>query len=167
MGGTHPIAEDVHPHLESPFARAGNRIFFGGARSDAPDNMQASLWSIELPPALVIEDTQVRERVNGIATARFPVRLSPRVDEDVVVHFETEPATANAGADFLGAAGTLRFSHGQRLKYVHVAVPWDGVAEGPERFTVRLTAPSGAEIERPVATGTILDSGGSVPGPRH
>ena len=167
MGGTHPIAEDVHPHLEAPFARAGNRIFFGGARPDALDSMQASLWSIELPPALVIEDAQVRERVNGIATARFPVRLRPRVDEEVVVHFETEPATASAGTDFLSAAGTLRFSPGERLKYVHVPVPWDGMAEGPESFTVRLTAPSGAEIERPVATGTILDSGGSVPGPRR
>ena len=98
--------------------------------------------------------------------AVFKVRLSHRSNEPVTVDFETEEGTARAGSDFTARSGTLRFAPGQTSIMIRVPVAGDGVAEGQEEFTVHLTNPTNAELDRDRATGTIRDPDLGMPGPR-
>ena len=114
-----------------------------------------------------VEDASAQEQPVRTVQAVFRVRLSLRSKEPVTVDFETEAGTAQAGSDFAPRSGTLRFAPGETLKMIRVPVSGDGVKEGQEEFTVRLTNPTNAEFDRDRATGTIRDPGPRLPGPRH
>jgi hypothetical protein len=139
---------------------AASRIFFTVPDPPARAN---SLWVADLPPGLAIEDGRAEERVAGDSAMTFKVRLSRKSPDEVLVSYETEADTADAGADFVPAKGTLRFARGERVKLIRVSVVSDARTEGEERFRLRLTAPVGAEIDRGLATGTIRDPRAGLP----
>ena len=69
----------------------------------------------------------------------------------------SEAPTVNA-ADFAGSAlasGLVRFQAGETEQTIRVSVQGDLDGEANERFSVTLSAPSGANLARAAATGTI------------
>ena len=105
-------------------------------------------------PSLRIEDVTVPEE----GLAEFVVTLSVESDEDVTVEYETQDGTADAGSDYTAIDdGTLTITSGNLQATIPVETLPDDDYEGAEAFTVRLSNPDGATLDRSTATGTIDD----------
>ncbi|KAJ8723698.1 hypothetical protein PYW07_007678 [Mythimna separata] len=90
----------------------------------------------------------------------FEVRVvrAGDLNGEVTVQYTTEDGTAEAGSDYVAAAGSLTFKHGETEKTFSVQVIDDDVFEEDEHFFVRLTSPRGACLASPsTATVVILD----------
>jgi hypothetical protein len=109
-------------------------------------------------PALRIGDRSVQQAVAGTQTMLFPVTLSRAVSVPVRVHWRTVNGSAEATEDFVAASGTLTIPAGQTLRTVAVTVQGERRKEGPEYFTVVLSAPVNATIADGTARGTILNN---------
>ena len=110
----------------------------------------------DAPPSLRIEDVTVVEGT----TAEFVVRLSAASAQEVTVAYATSDGTAEEPSDYTETSSTLTFTPGEMEKRIRVPVLDDTVNESDETFTVTLSAPQNATVERPVATGTITDDSG-------
>jgi len=87
--------------------------------------------------------------------AQVPVSLSTRSPTPVSVHFETSPASAVAGHDYVATSGTVRFGANQETTSVAVSVPTSDQTQPFEAFTIALSAPSkGVSLLR--KTGVVL-----------
>ncbi len=111
-------------------------------------------------PEVRIGDAEVTE--GGLAA--FDVTLSSEATRPVTVSYATTDGTAVAGTDYTSADGALTFEVGERTKRVDVQTLEDDEQEERERFTVRLSKPSGARVARRVGVGTILDNDDGGPG---
>ena len=109
-------------------------------------------------PLLNIIDATVQEG----ETAQFLVTLSRTSTQTVTVDYATADGTAQQGADYTAAAGTLQFAPGEASKTIPVPTVEDTVEEQTETFTVNLSNPGGATIQDGTATGTITDDDGTV-----
>lgn len=78
------------------------------------------------------------------------------------VSYETVSGTAEAGSDFIATTGTVEFALGETTRQIAIALRDDGVAEGEESFTLRLTGSTGTAITVGEATGTIGNDDGIV-----
>ena len=105
---------------------------------------------------LSVGDARATEGVD--AALGFAVTLSPASSGTVTVDYATADGTAQAGADYTAASGTLTFAPGETSKTVAVALLDDAHDEGAESFTLRLSNASGADIADAEATGTIVNS---------
>jgi hypothetical protein len=95
----------------------------------------------------------------GTRALRFAVTLSQSVPTRAVrVHYATEEGSANSD-DFIPISGTLTIPARAVSGFVLVRIKPETVGEDTEKFTVRLTSPTGATIHpsRGEATGTISD----------
>ena len=90
-------------------------------------------------------------------TAAFVVSLSWPRPTPVTLSYATSGGTATTGVDFAAASGPITFVAGDVSEVVSVSVIDDLLVESAETFTVTLSAPSGATIAVPQATGTIVD----------
>lgn len=89
---------------------------------------------------------------------RFTVTLSWRVTLPVTVTYATgDPSDSAKPGDYKPKTGTLLFTGGARERFVGVLVRVDGIDEGDETFTVRLSNPQNATLGVADATGTIID----------
>ena len=104
-------------------------------------------------PTLSVTDARAHEGVD--ATIDFTVTLSRPAARPVTVAYATADGTAQAGADYTAASGTLTFAVGETSQTVSIVVLDDAHDEGEETFTLTLRNPSGAWIQDAVATGTI------------
>ena len=91
------------------------------------------------------------------ALVEFTVSLSAASGQQVTVQYATADGTAESGADFTPASGTLTFAANETSKSVYVATGRDAVDEENETFTLRLSNASGATISNAEATGTIVN----------
>ena len=105
-------------------------------------------------PTLSVADATA---VEG-GTAKFEVTLNRASDRAVTVLFRTADETANAGADFVAASGTLTFAPGSTRETIDVQTLDDDIDEADETFTVTLRGPTGATLADDTATGTIADN---------
>jgi hypothetical protein len=98
---------------------------------------------------------------NANTQLTFPVTLSNSAPTDVSVDYSTRSGSAREAVDFSHTAGRLTIPAGSRTTEVTVAVRRSGGTLGApvEKFTVRLTNPSGAAIGRATGTGTIRRTG--------
>ena len=112
--------------------------------------------SVEGSPALSVVDAWVREAPG--ASLAFSVMLDQAASGPVTADYATSDGTAEAGADYVAANGTLSFAAGETARTVFVPVLEDGPDEGEEALTLRLSNASGARIADPMATGTIANS---------
>ncbi len=115
-------------------------------------------------PALVrarIDDTSVSEPVNGTVNAVFTVTMG--ADTSVrTFQYTTEDGTATAGSDYATTSGTLTFQPGQTTKTISVPVKADIALEDDEYFQVVLSeTEEGLQIERGIAIGAVLNTGGA------
>lgn len=145
-------------------APAGGTLSFGfqaGTNGDVPDPSGFILGGPnELtfppppPPRLSVSDSSVVE--GGFAV--FTVTLSKPSLEAVTVGFQAGSGSAAIGQDLDPRQGLLTFAPGETSKQIRVATTDDTLRESSESFILALSNATGAEIERGVGTGTIIDN---------
>ncbi len=86
------------------------------------------------------------------------VTLSQPSPFTVTVDYATADDTALAGNDYVAASGTLTFAPGVEEQVIVVELNEDQNVEGDEEFTIELTNPVNAVLERSVAFITIVDA---------
>ena len=106
-------------------------------------------------PNLSIDDVTVGE---GDGQARFTVTLDNTFDEPVTVGYATADGTAEAGADYTAASGTLTIDSGSRTGTISVPVLDDEIDEPDESFTVTLSGATNATIADSQGAATITDN---------
>ena len=109
------------------------------------------------PMQISVADTSVRESSDRRKYMSFIVTLDRRADKEVRVDYTTVNGTATAGRDYEATSGTLVFDQGDVQKTVYVPIEYDSHDEDDETLTLVLSNPTVAQIERGVATGTIID----------
>ena len=110
------------------------------------------------PPVRVsVADVTKREWPNPLAYLIFEVTLNRYADGEVRVDYQTVNGTAVAGEDYMRRSGTLVFAEGERSKRIGVGIRFEEEVEDHEPMRLVLSNPNGADIERGIATGTIID----------
>ena len=105
-------------------------------------------------PSVSVDDAGATE---GDAIT-FTVSLSAASGQQVTVDYATSDGTAESGADYTAASGTLTFEAGDVSKTVSVETADDAADEEDETFTLALSNASGATLGDAEATGTIVDN---------
>ena len=106
-----------------------------------------------------LEPIQYDTDGGGNAVARFTITLASASTQPVTVQYSTSNGTANAGTDYVAAAGAITFAPGVTSQTVEVQVLADTLVEPDESFSVTLSNPTGATITDGVGAGTIIDGG--------
>ncbi len=114
-------------------------------------------------PTLSIADARAGEADGALS---FTVSLSAPTPRTVTVAYATADGSAQAGADYLAAAGSVTFFAGERSRTIAVTVGRDAAAEGDETLTVSLSGALNATVEDATATGTITDAASQAVGTR-
>ncbi|HKO58383.1 MAG TPA: Calx-beta domain-containing protein [Thermoanaerobaculia bacterium] len=83
---------------------------------------------------------------NG-GSATVTILRSGNLAGTVTVANETRQDTATAGADYAAVRGTVVFAPGETSHAVTIPILQDSLAEGPERFSLRIASPVGALVE--------------------
>ncbi len=116
-------------------------------------------------PVVEIMGIQVAE---GDASASLGVSLTPAVNEEVVVNYETRdypdtgsPDHAYAGYDYTAVSGSLTFAANETAKTIEVEILEDDLYEGGgevdgETFWVYLALPAGAKNANVGVPGAVL-----------
>jgi hypothetical protein len=119
-------------------------------------------------PTLRINSLLRSEGNSGVLPLPFEVTLyvgNPTIPrtQNVTVDFATTDGTAIAGEDYIATSGTLTFAPGETTKIIPVPIIGDYTIEPDETFTVNLSNPVNATINRGLGEGTIWndDTGGS------
>lgn len=73
------------------------------------------------------------------------------------VQYSTLNGTALAGSDFTASSGTLTFARAETSKTLSIGLINDGIAEGPETFSVQLSNPTRALISDASGVVAITD----------
>jgi streptogramin lyase len=119
---------------------------------------EATATIVDDDPALAIRDASVVEGDFRNATMVFQVALSAPARQAVRVDMATADGTAQAGEDYVAAAGTLEFAIGQRVREVRISVKADIDRErGNETFRVLLSNLRGASMADAEGIGTIVE----------
>lgn len=115
-------------------------------------------------PAVSIADTSVTEGNSGSVVAAFPVTLSGISGKPVTVNFAVSPGTATPKVDYDTFFGSVTIPPGTLSRIVVVTVTGDTLVEANETFSVTLSSPVNATLNRAQALGTIVndDLGGTV-----
>ena len=124
-------------------------ISFGTGTGTINDDDAGALPSLRIADATVTEGS----------TASFVATLSATSTETVTVEYETHNGTAQAGSDYTApmSSATLTFAPQALSRTITVSTLQDQDYEGAEEFTVRLSNPSMATLDRATGTGTIED----------
>lgn len=109
-------------------------------------------------PTLSINDVSLTEGNSGAQQMAFAVTLSPASPDMVTVDYGTVNGTAVVPADYTATSGTLTFAPGQTSQPISVPILGDIIDEGAsEQFTVQLSNPTNAALNKATGVGTILD----------
>ena len=111
-------------------------------------------------PAITALSTVGSELTGADGTATLTVRLSNPSSQTVSVDYATADASAQAGADYVAAAGTLNFAPGETQKTVALTIKDDALDEVYETFLVNLSNPTNATIAVGQASCQIIDNDG-------
>ncbi len=107
-------------------------------------------------PSLSVNDVTVLE---GAGTASFNVTLSPASTEVVNVNVVTLDGTATSPEDYTALASTiLTFNPGDTTQTVTIPIIDDSIGETNENYTVNLSNPINATINKGSGTGIITDN---------
>jgi hypothetical protein len=109
------------------------------------------------PPAVSAGDCAVVEGNTGTVPCTFIVSLAAPSSFTASVSYATGDLTANAGADYTAASGTVTFTPGATSQPVAVQVLGDVAIEGDESFSLNLSAPSNATLGDAQGIGIIGD----------
>jgi uncharacterized repeat protein (TIGR01451 family) len=167
-GGTVTCSIGVLPGFSAPITTADfvltvnaggqvtNTVTVSSTTPDPQPDNNTSTYPVAAK--LSVDDVSVVEGNTGTTPAVFTVRLQPANPSlTASVDYAVLGLTAPSGSDFAPAAGTLTFRPGETQKTITVTVFGDTVGEGDETFTVQLSSPVNANIERGQGIGTIID----------
>jgi|GEM_PF-6585350 len=115
-----------------------------------------------MPPSLSVHDMefQLRPTHPDTTTGAFFVTLSHPSRASVTVHYATANGTATAGTDYTPLSGTLTFSPGQLVKTIPITVHKHPPSDPNQVFSLNLSQPTNAVLDRAQAVGTIINVGG-------
>lgn len=113
-------------------------------------------------PDVSIADLAIVEGNAASSQALFTVSLSKPTIKPVTVSYVTEDGTAQHGNDFDRVAGSVTVPAGAASVKIPVVIKGDGVSEGEESFTVRITGASFGTVVDDVGVGTIADDDAPV-----
>lgn len=141
----------------SSFARvrlstAGVAAPTGPAADGEVEDLKVSI----VPPTLSINSVSASEGNSGTTPFTFTITSSRAIGSDVFVDVTTATGTAGA-SDFVSFSQTVEIPAGQITTTFTVAVNGDTTYENDETFTVVLSSPMGATIDRGTGTGTIVN----------
>lgn len=113
-------------------------------------------------PAISVNDPVVTEGNAGTTPATFTLSLSSASVQSVIVAFQTSDGTADAGADYVAASGSVTFTPGATTRTVNVSVNGDVANEPDERFYLNLANAVDGTLAEPAGQATIRDDDGGV-----
>jgi hypothetical protein len=119
------------------------------------DTATGTITDNDALPNVSIADVTVGEG-DGVAT--FTVTLDAPSGQTVRVDYATADGSAEGGADYTEASGSVEFDPGVTSRTFDVALIDDALDEESETFTIVLTSPFNAAISDDEATGTITDN---------
>ncbi|CAH1393389.1 unnamed protein product [Nezara viridula] len=137
--------------LSGPKSRAFYRIqatrsLTGGSicqrnvrESSLPDDRESTMDIFDDTTYVRFEQSEyvVLENVGNVVVK--VVIEGPGLNVPLLVDYQSEDGTANAGSDYLAVSGTLIFKPGQQEQYFKVKIIDDDVFEEDEHFLVRLS----------------------------
>ena len=134
-------------------------------------SLPALVFGILLPSAaaaqvvtLSISDVSVVEGDSGTTFAVFVVNLSEASTQTITVDYRTVDGTATVlDSDYVAKSDKLTIFAGALAGTINVAIKGDTFAEQNETFTVVLSNPTHAAIQRGTGTCTILNDDGPTP----
>lgn len=111
------------------------------------------------PPTQTLSFAQAEfSAQENAGTASITIRRTGSTAGTVSVRFATVDGTAKAGADYTATSGTLVFNNGELTKTITVPLADDGVLDGNNAFSIRLSNSVGAVVGDPAtAPVTIID----------
>ncbi|MBI2704016.1 MAG: PQQ-dependent sugar dehydrogenase [Actinobacteria bacterium] len=109
-------------------------------------------------PSVSVSDATIVEGDVGSALVSVPVSLSSPAAAPVTAQWSTANGTAKAPGDFTASSGTVTFAPGETSQSVLVPVAGDEVSEVVEKFTIKLSAPSGASLADSRASVNVQDN---------
>lgn len=123
----------------------------------ATGNVILSVTSVT-PPTLSINDVSVTEGNSGTTNAVFTATLSTSNPNTITVNYASADGTATlADNDYIAASGTITFAPGVSSQTITVAINGDIKLEPDETFTVTLSNPTGATLNKASGTATIIN----------
>ena len=103
-----------------------------------------------------VGDARVEEGDGAVLS--FAVTLSRAASGVLTVAYATSDGSAQAGADYTAASGTLTFQAGESSRTIEVTVLDDSHDDGGETLMLTLSNASGGRLVDAEATGTIENS---------
>ena len=151
-----PVKGDTLNEADESFAvTLSNPV---NATLGTPSQVAGVIQNDDILPTVSVADTTVAEGDFGSTTAVLNVILSSASGRPVSVDYITATETAQAGSDYVPTSGTVHFDPGSILQTINVDVLGDTTPEPNETFTVRLSNPVNAAIQRSQAKATIIDN---------
>lgn len=92
------------------------------------------------------------------ATATFTVSLSQASTQSVTLNYATANGTAQAGADYVAASGSLTFAPGETSKTISVTILADSLIELDETFFINLSGAINGTIGDGIGQGIIRNA---------
>ena len=134
-GGAVAVALDALPSGDHHLT-----ISFAGSSNFEPSSATV-VYSVG-PPQAFVRNVAVLE-TDAEQSVTLSVELTAITTETVSLGWATADGTANAGADYRAASGSLVFGPGETVKTITLQIAGDDTAEADETFAVRLTSALG------------------------
>lgn len=106
-------------------------------------------------PKITITDISLPEGNSGTTQFAFTISLSQATSKTVSVNYATAEGSAKANEDFIASAQTVTFQPNETSKTILIPVVGDDIKEGDDDFTITLSNPLNATINKGTGTGVI------------
>lgn len=114
------------------------------------------------PVKMSINDISMPEGNVGTSQFTFTVSLDHASSQNIMVNYTTTEGFAKANEDFMPATQTINFAANETQKTISVTVTADDLKEGDDDFTVVLTQPVNAVINKGTGTAIIQNDDSRV-----
>ena len=118
---------------------------------------------VPVTPKISITDISLPEGNSGTSAFAFTISLSQATTKVVTVNYTTSEGSAKAVEDFAQSSQTVTFQANETSKTITIQVAGDDAKEGNDDFTVTLSSPVNATINKGTGTGVIQNDDTKVP----
>jgi hypothetical protein len=130
-------------------------VRYGGNADFEPSS--ATIIQTVVASAISVHDALVIEGNQGVTTVSVVLTLSSAVATPVRVSFSTLPGSAKEGEDYEKASGVIEFAPGELTGAIELHVFGDTLPESDETFSVVLSDPINAVIDKASAFIVIVN----------